>query len=84
MFGKCKVCAEKDNLAARLADEVAFLRGLVHPPVNNSHIAVNNVEANGLLDGEQNQITIETHAAATLGLSEAEIAEREALLGGTY
>ncbi len=84
MFGKCKVCAEKDKRISSLEDQVAFLRDLAHPRVDNENIPASNHEANGVLDALQEHITIETRADAAHNLSEEEIAEREALLGGTY
>ncbi len=84
MFGPCKVCAEKDKRISSLEDQVAFLRALARPPVNNFIIPDNNLEANGMLDATDQQIQIQTYADATLKLSEEELRERQAILDGSY
>jgi hypothetical protein len=84
MFGNCKVCAEKDKRVASLEEQIAFLRGLLHPAVDNSNIPESVQEANGILDAQDRPIEIQTYAAATIALSEEELAERDAILSGSY
>lgn len=81
---KCKVCAEKDKRAQVLESEIAFLRDLVHPKVDNSQIPDTVQEANGLLDATDKQIEIQTYADSVISLSEEELRERDQLLSGTY
>lgn len=84
MFGSCKVCAEKERRIASLEEQVTFLRGLVHPKVDNSYIPENNHEANEILDATQRPVQIQSYANAVITLSEEELAERDAILSGTY
>lgn len=81
---RCKVCAEKDKRISSLEDQVAFLRTLTHPKVNNYVVPDNDLEANGVLDGTDRQIQIETFSDETLRLSEEEQRERQAILSGEY
>lgn len=81
---RCRVCAEKDKRISSLEDQVAFLRDLTRPKVNNHIIPDNNLEANGVLDALDRPIEIETYAEETQRLSEEELRERAALLGGSY
>lgn len=84
MFGKCRVCAEKDKRLASLEEQVAFLRSLVHPHVDNSAIPEVNHEANQVLDQIDQPIQIQSYASAVITLSEEELAERDAILSGNY
>lgn len=84
MFGSCKVCAEKEKRITAIEAEVLFLRSLVQPPVNNSHIPDAVQEANGILDVLDQPIQVQTHSAATLEEAEAILRERDNILSGNY
>lgn len=84
MFGKCQVCAEKDKRVASLEEQITFLRGLVHPTVDNSYIPQANAEANDILDATTQPVRIESYADSIVLLSQEELAERDALLSGNY
>lgn len=84
MFFTCKVCAEKDKRIASLEEQIAFLRNLAHPQVDNKTIPDHNHEANGVLDALDRPIEIETHKEVVDNLTEEERRERDALLDGSY
>lgn len=85
MFGKCRVCAEKDKRIVSLEEQVTFLRGLVHPAVDNSFIPQANSEANEILDNTTAPpVRIESYADAVVLLSVEEAIERDQLLSGNY
>lgn len=80
----CKVCAEKDKRVQVLESEVAFLRNLVHKPVDNSIVTENEMEADGIMSGQDRVIEIEPRAHYEAAEDEFITAERQALLDGTY
>lgn len=75
MFGKCKVCAEKDARIADLKAQIASLHNLLQPVRAPANPEVHH-EANAVLNGVNEQIEPE--------LSPEILAERDALLSGTY
>ena len=84
MFGPCKVCAEKDKRVSSLESEIAFLRNLARPSVNNNHISAIEYEADGVVSGMTDQIELQTHSQLREEEDELVIAERDAILNGTY
>lgn len=84
MFGPCKVCAEKDKRVSSLESEIAFLRNLVRPPVNNSRISSLEYEADGVVSGVTDQIEIQTYQQASADEDQAILEERNAILSGNY
>lgn len=85
MFGgPCKVCAEKDKRSASLEAEIAFLRQLVRPAVNNNRISAMEYEADGVVSGHTDQIEIQTYQQASADEDAAILEERNAILSGTY
>lgn len=83
MFGPCKVCMEKDKRTQTLQSEVDFLRKLVRPNVSNSITAVE-LEADGVMSGQTEQIVIQTHEEYDREEQARILAERDDLLNGTY
>lgn len=71
----CKVCAEKDHRLVDLKDEISYLRKLLQPPRAAANPNVHQ-EANALLNGVSEQIQPDE--------SPEVLAERDALLSGTY
>jgi len=84
MFGPCKVCAEKERRVSTLESEVTFLRTLVFKPVNNERTPFSNFEANGLMDGNDQEILMESRETSRERLTDEELAERESILGASY
>lgn len=84
MFGPCKVCAEKDKRVVSLENEIAFLRTLVRPTINNDKLSVVEYEADGVVGGATDQIEIQTYQHASAEEDEAILAERNAILSGNY
>jgi hypothetical protein len=80
----CRVCAEKDKRVQVLESEITFLRNLVHKPVDNSTITENEMEADGIMSGQDRVIEIEPRAQYEAAEDEFVTAERQALLDGTY
>lgn len=80
----CKVCAEKDKRVQALESEIAFLRNLVHRPVDNARIPDSVHEANGILDAADRPIEVQTYADSVIHLTEEELRERNAILDGSY
>jgi len=74
---RCKVCEEKDKRVADLAEQVGYLRTLLSPPRAKTNLEVHQ-EANAILNGVNEQIL------ADVPTDPAVLAEREALLSGTY
>lgn len=81
MFGKCKVCEEKEKRISSLESEIQFLRNLTHRPVNNAVIPASDSELNDIFN--QNQLP-STHLQDLELLTDEELREREALLTGNY
>lgn len=56
---KCKVCTEKDKLISELTKQVEFMKAMAFPShVSNSQAFMQSLEANKILSGETDQITI--------------------------
>jgi hypothetical protein len=83
MFGPCKVCLEKDKTLAVLRDEVTFLRKQIARPEIRNAVSVE-YEADGLLSGQQDQIEIQTRQEVLSEEDAAILAERDAILNGSY
>lgn len=81
---KCKACAAKNEQIDSLKNEIGFLRRLVSPPVDNHTIPESEREVHSVLDAFERPVEIQTHAAHSEQLSEAELAERNAILSGEY
>ena len=93
MFGACKVCAEKDKTLAVLNAEIAFLRNLVRPdvPKNAHRPTAEQLEADALFSGHTNEIIIDEQSRfiedplpRLSAEEEAAVAERDAILSGSY
>lgn len=69
------MCAEKDKRIADLHDQITALRGMLQPAVPPAFADVHR-EANALLNGVTEQLEP--------SLPPEVVAEREALLSGTY
>jgi hypothetical protein len=59
VFGGCRVCLEKEKRIADLQQELAFMRSMVSPPIDNSSVPFEELEANLVMDGQQDVITID-------------------------
>jgi hypothetical protein len=93
MFGPCKVCAEKDKRVSSLEAEITFLRSLVRPdaPKNAHRPTAEQLEADALFSGQTSQIYIDEQSRLIEDPSprlsaeeEAAVAERDAILSGSY
>jgi len=73
----CAVCAEKDARIADLRDQVEFLRASLMPAQLPTYANVHQ-EANAILNGVNEQILSEQSVSPEV------LAERDALLSGTY
>lgn len=78
MWGKCKVCAEKDRRILDLKDQISVLRRQLLP-VNSSNPTVTSLEMDGVMSGQQHIIEIPETAEEI-----AEARERDRLLSGQY
>lgn len=85
MFGKCKVCQEREQRISDLKSEIEYLRRLALPQ-NNAKIPLIELEANAMLNGTEEQIVIRSPNDENPGEpSQAEIdAEAQRILAGTY
>jgi hypothetical protein len=77
VFGRCKVCAEKDHRIFDLQEQIQNLRSLVYPAGNQGVIPTVQIEANHILDGAQQDIEMTAEEAR---IDE----EANALLTGNY
>lgn len=93
MFGKCKVCVEKDKRISNLESEIVFLRTLIRPdrPKHTLENEAQSVEADAVLGGHSTQIIIDEKSQYVNSYlprlskeDEAAAIEREALLNGSY
>ena len=83
MWGRCKVCEEKDK---RIADLKAFIETFT-PHNTSSSIPVVTIEANKLLSADQEMTDLgdnEAFDADTLEQVATVESERDRLLAGTY
>lgn len=56
MFGRCKICTEKDLRIATLEAQVHLLTTLVAPPASASRIPILQVESDAILSGRDEAI----------------------------
>jgi hypothetical protein len=81
MFGKCKVCAVHELRIADLKAQMEMLKGLVLPTNTGNKPSAHQLEADGILSGQQHVIEVhEEEAKETFD----ELVERDRLLSGTY
>lgn len=84
MWFKCAVCAEKDKRVSDLHSEIAHLRKLLRPDVDQSALTLNSLEADGILSGQQHIIEIPDEVKIKLKEQEEEASEASRILAGTY
>ncbi len=79
MFGKCKVCAEKDRRIHDLKAQGEMLYRMANPSAITGNLPVVSVEANTVMDGSHD-------ASASEAAKEQEeiAAEANRLLSGNY
>jgi hypothetical protein len=80
---KCKVCAEKDARISDLKSQISHLKALVTPPTN-SDPTVDQLEADGIMNGQQYILEIPTAQDRAASTADVEQAERDRIFAGTY
>lgn len=81
MFGKCKVCTEKDLRIADLQKQIDLLHTLVFPSKQDTRQAfIQSLEANKILGGDSDPIEVRFSE----DYSEADKKEAESLFNGDY
>ena len=78
---RCKVCVEKSLRIADLKEEIKVLRSLTIPSNDPNDISSESLEADAILSGRQDVITIKELPKDDIS---EELAERDRILSGTY
>lgn len=81
MFGRCKVCQEKDLRIVELQAQVDLLRALVAPPASASRIPILQAESDAILSGRDEAITPTAEQQRELERIES---EANRIFSGTY
>jgi hypothetical protein len=81
MWGRCRVCAEKDKRISDLHDLCARLFAVVSPPQASHRVPVVQIEADALLSGRDEQVDVSPDQRAEW---DAIRAEANSILSGTY
>lgn len=90
MFGKCKVCLEKDRRIADLHEQILHLRSLAIPQSNPYNEPLVNREADATLSASTEILTVpasqnkEVEEYKKAQEEDDIISERDRLLSGTY
>ncbi len=79
----CKCCPEKENRIADLKEQISYLRNVLHPKdVRPAYVAPRDLEEDVLMSGGGQEEVSQT-PQENLDTPEV-LAEREAMLSGTY
>lgn len=90
MFGKCKVCSEKDKRIADLQEQILHLRELCVPQSNPYNEPLVSREADATLSASTEMLTVpasqekEVQEYKKAQEEDEIISERDRLLSGTY
>lgn len=88
MFGKCKICIEKDKRIHDLKVEVELLRTHVFPENDVYTQPIATREADAIIGGNSQKIEVPEEQTGELAKLREEtlkiLEERDAILGGTY
>lgn len=83
MFGKCKICLEKDVRISELKEQISFLRSIAYPKPYSPLVTL---EANRILDGANSEI-LEVDTSDNKDLQkefEQAALEHDLILSGNY